>query len=186
VARKKTKTLFPGKTSRGHQDGQKGITLLEIIVVLAIIGLLVALSTPRLYNSWRNLQCKRAATSFASLLRYAHQQAILRKEPQTIRIDLDGLTTRLLPPKAVSHEGEDGKVKKTTSPVTYTFPSSVRPRLIIPERATVIDSGQRDILFYPTGNSTGEIIELVNVLGNIYRISLDPVTGSPTISRGEP
>ncbi len=68
--------------------------------------------------------------------------------------------------------------------MTLRFPSTVRPRLIAPERASVIDSGKWDIVFYPTGNSTGETIELVNVLGSVYRIVIDPVTGLPKISQG--
>ncbi len=184
MARRKTKILSRGRTPRSILGDEKGLSLLEIIIVLVIIGLVVSLSTPRLFNVWRNLQVKRSATSLASLLRYAHQQAILTKETQIVRIDLDGQTTVLLPPTvSPPQKGSGEEAAPPKGATTLRFPSSVRPRLIVPEGATVIDSGQRDIRFYPTGTSTGEAIELVNVLGTVYRIVVDPVTGVPTISR---
>jgi prepilin-type N-terminal cleavage/methylation domain-containing protein len=182
--RMKTEISSLGRTSRGIWGDERGVSLLEIIIVLIILSLLVGLSTPKLYNSVRNFQCKRAARSLASLLRYAHQRAILTKRTQIVHIDLDGQVTKLIP----SSYSDPGGVGEESPPpktlVTLRFPSTVRHRLIVPERATVIDSGKRDIIFYPTGSSTGETIELINVIGTVYRIILDPVTGLPTISRG--
>lgn len=176
-----------GKTSRGILCDERGLSLLEIIVVLIIIGLLAAFSAPTFYRGWQNLQCKRTATSLASLLRFAHHQAILTKEIQIVRIDLDGQLTKLLPANSGAvdaGEKEENEPPKVKGIAPLVFPSTVKPRLLVPEQATVIDRGQRDILFYPSGNSTGEIIELVNVLGTVYRIIVDPVTGVPVISKG--
>ncbi|MFQ6672537.1 MAG: Tfp pilus assembly protein FimT/FimU, partial [Candidatus Tectimicrobiota bacterium] len=142
------------------------------------------LSAPALHRGWQNLQVKRAATSLAALLRYAHRQAILTKETHIVRIDLDGHLTQLLRVNPTRGPAvEDGEPPGQRPLSTLHFPASVRPRLIDPQQARVIDSGQRDLLFYPTGHSTGEAIELVNVRGTVYRIVIDPVTGTPTITR---
>lgn len=173
-----------GRTSRGALGDERGLSLLEITVVLLIIGLVVAFSAPTIYRGWYNLQCKRSATSLASIFRFAHQQAILTKETQVVQIDLDSQLTRIIPPGSETQEGEDAGEPKAAAVAPLYFPSTVKPRLIIPERAVVIDRGKRDVRFFPTGNSTGETIELVNVLGTVYRIVIDPVTGIPSISRG--
>lgn len=174
-----------GRTARRPLSDEKGFTLFELIVVLLIIGLMTALSAPTLYRQWRHAESKRAATSLAALLRHAHQRAILTKENQIVRIDLDGQLARLLISTPTVPEGiDDGEaLPPPRALLKYRFPPSVHPRLIDPQRSTVVTTGQRDILFYPTGYSTGGAIELVNVLGRVYRIVIDPVTGVPTISR---
>ncbi len=172
-----------GRTARRVLSDEKGLSLLELIVVLVIIGLVAALSAPTLYREWRHVQSKRAATSLAALLRYAHQQAILTKETQIVRIDFDGQTTRLLRAAPTGSEDDEGTSPPPRALATYRFPPTVRPRLVNPDRSIVIEAGQRDILFYPTGYSTGEAIELISVLGRVYRIVIDPVTGVTTISR---
>ena len=176
--------LSLGRTSKGILSDERGLSLLEITVVLLLIGLLVAFSAPTIYRGWYNLQCKRSATSLASIFRFAHQQAILTKETQVVRIDLDGNLTELIAGDSEAQEGEDGEEPKGAKVAPLYFPSTVKPRLIVPERAIAVDRGKRDVRFFPTGNSTGETIELVNVLGTVYRIVLDPVTGIPSISRG--
>ncbi len=180
----RTKILSPGRTSRGALSDEKGFSLLELIVVLLIIGIVAALSVPAIHRGWINLQCKQAATRMARLLRYAHQQAILTKQVHYVRIDLDGHLTRVLRVEPRGSEIEEGEPPPPPRAlVTFQFPSTVRPRLIDRQGAVVIDSGKRDLLFYPTGYSTGEAIELINTLGTVYRIVVDPVTGTPTISR---
>ncbi|MFQ5893126.1 MAG: prepilin-type N-terminal cleavage/methylation domain-containing protein, partial [Nitrospinota bacterium] len=181
--RERTKILSLGRTARGILSDEKGLSLFELIIVLLIIGLVAALSAPAIHHGWQNLQVKRAATSLAALLRYAHRQAILTKETHIVRIDLDGHLTQLLRTNPSGPVVEDGEPAGQRPLSTLRFPASVRPRLIDPQQARVIDSGQRDLLFYPTGHSTSEAIELVNVRGTVYRIVIDPVTGTPTVSR---
>lgn len=183
AARERIEILSLGRVFRRDLSSERGLSLLELIVVLFIIGLIAALSTPALYRGWRNLQCKRTATSLAAILRYAHQQAILTKRIHIVRIDLDNQLAELLPDQPGESQAIEGEPVPPRALITFQLPSTVRPRLIDEERAVVVDSGKRDIFFYPTGHSTGEAVELVNTLGTAYRIVVDPVTGTPTISR---
>jgi prepilin-type N-terminal cleavage/methylation domain-containing protein len=56
--------------------GSGGFTLLELIVVLLIIGLMMALVTPRLIGSLTKMNLKTSAQKISSFLRYARSQAV--------------------------------------------------------------------------------------------------------------
>ncbi len=65
-----------------------GFTLIEMIAVVALIGMIFALGIPRLSSSrWRALGD--AAESIASSLEYARQRAILTGVPHRVLVDLE-------------------------------------------------------------------------------------------------
>ena len=65
-----------------------GFTLIEMIAVVALIGMIFALGIPRLSSSrWRALGD--AAESIAASLEYARQRAILTGIPHRVRVDLE-------------------------------------------------------------------------------------------------
>jgi prepilin-type N-terminal cleavage/methylation domain-containing protein len=66
---------------------EKGFTLTEMIVVVAIISILAALSTPSLLQFRKNLQCRQAAMSIVSTLRQAKSQAITTNLEQQVSFD---------------------------------------------------------------------------------------------------
>lgn len=69
---------------------QRGVTLVEMLVALAIAALLVTLAIPG-YTTWiADSQIRSAAESLGSGLRYAKAQAVLRNEP--VRLVLDPTT----------------------------------------------------------------------------------------------
>lgn len=65
-----------------------GFTLIEMIAVVALIGMIFALGIPRLSSSrWRMLG--NAAESIAASLEYARQRAILTGIPHRVFVDLE-------------------------------------------------------------------------------------------------
>jgi len=68
---------------------QEGITLLEMLIVLSILGLLTAVAMPT-YAAWReNAHYKEAARSIASALREARIMAISRNLECRVDFDVD-------------------------------------------------------------------------------------------------
>lgn len=74
---------------------RRGVTLLELIVVLAMIGLLLALALPRLAGWLDWLAVDRATQEVAAFHRTARFAAILRSQPVRLDFSADSLRATL-------------------------------------------------------------------------------------------
>lgn len=70
-------------------NGNKGFSLVELLVVISIMGILMAISVPGLLEWRRNAVYKEAAQLAASTLRRAKGQAINVNQQVTVEFDLD-------------------------------------------------------------------------------------------------
>lgn len=137
----KTKASRAGRGLPSCGSG-RGFTLIELMVVLAILGLALALSAPAFQRAFPWLQLKNAASTTVTALREARGLAIADNRETVLYIDLNSRQLRI-----------DG-----------ARPVSLDPRLEITlTTATreVIRSGVGGIRFYPDGSSTGGSVELM-------------------------
>lgn len=146
-----------GLSSR-RQPAASGVTLIELMVVLAIISLIVGVTVPALSSGISSIRLKGAASDVATFLTSAlnraerHEQLMeIFVEPKNNRLELDssepGYTRTLRMPPGVNIAGEN--------PVRILLmPGSAPPRVAI---------------------------NLFNDRGAHRIVSLDPVTGVPEI-----
>ncbi len=134
-----------------------GFTLIEIIIVLALAGLLLALVPPRLSGVMGTAEARSAARELASALRYArsravtaHAEVLLTVDTERHRYRLSGSRWRDLP--------EDLKLSLTTAR------SERRSRSV------------GSIRFYPDGTGTGGQITLATRLRR-YVVDVSWLTG---------
>ena len=66
-----------------------GFTLIELIIVASIIVVLVAVSTPRFRNTFRDLQLKDAAYNISKLIKYGQERAIIEERKYKLIFDFD-------------------------------------------------------------------------------------------------
>src|SRR3954463_6691343 len=66
---------------------QRGFTLLEIILVMAIIALASVLAAAAMTGGFKGMQLKASAKELASNLRYTRTQAIATGQPQRFLVD---------------------------------------------------------------------------------------------------
>jgi prepilin-type N-terminal cleavage/methylation domain-containing protein len=74
--------------SRAGTSSSRGVTLLELVVVLFIASLIMAIVLPT-FAGFGEGKLKAEAREMASILRYMNDSAISRKETFSMRFDLD-------------------------------------------------------------------------------------------------
>jgi general secretion pathway protein H len=138
-----------------------GFTLMELLVVLAILGLALALSVPAFYRVLPGLELRAGAHTVAAAMREARGLAIGSNAEVVMLIDLD---------KHALSVGGGPSVQ-------------VDPRLgitLITATREIIDSGAGGIRFYPDGTSTGGGITL-SLNQRQYHVVVDWLTGHVTV-----
>ncbi len=73
-------------------QSRAGFTLVELMVVVAVIAILAAMSTPTLTRSMRRADARNSANEMAQLLRTARTQAMSRGEIVLLRLDAGSAT----------------------------------------------------------------------------------------------
>ena len=167
----------PTKLRTGRTSAAQGVTLLELLVVVALASILLALVFPSVGAGLRTLELRSAAQRLAASARYARDQAIHRQRFYELEIDAAAGTVSV------------GDLEHTARR-SFELPASVRVERISPEEANgplpLVSgpqggSSRRRLLFSPDGYTAAFEI----VLGNERRqvaITSNPLTGFPKVA----
>ena len=159
-------TFSVGRTSR------RGVTLVEMVVVVAIIALIVGLSFPAATAGLENVRIVSAGDSVATFLNGAVNRAERHQEPVELTIaQEDGVLTL--------HSNEPGFTRE------LKMPDGVSIESVLPEIDGADGSQPRRILFLPGATVPGIAIQLTNRRHAHRRIHLDPMTGFPRVENVE-
>jgi prepilin-type N-terminal cleavage/methylation domain-containing protein len=144
------------------RNSQRGVTLIEMLIVVTIIALVSAVSFPALSSGLASVRLSSAASGMASFLTSSmntverrEQAAAIVVNPKENRVDVftaaSGLkpASSFLPPAGISFEGED--------PHRY--------------------------LLFPGGSFPRIALVLRNDKGSRRSVAIDPVTAVPQITR---
>lgn len=115
---------------------RSGFTLVELLVVLAVLGLALALVVPIGRNAWPGVAARTGAETVAAALREARSDAVARNRETALLLDLDARLLMLNggPPVSLDR-GLDLALVTGTEEVLATGAGSIR--------------------FFPDGTSTG-------------------------------
>ena len=141
-----------------------GVTLLEMLVVVAIIGAIVGISVPALTAGLAGVRLSSASGSVASFLTGSMNRAERREEAVAIVVD---------PAKNVVE--------------VFTAASGEKPADTLAMPSGVVIEGQetRRFLLYPGGTFPRMEIVLRSEKGARRAVSIDPITVVPSIRRVE-
>lgn len=183
---------------------RRGVTFLEIMVVLVILGVITAVAIPNLMGTRSSTALRTAARSIASAGIQARQMAISYGVETELILDLDEgqWMIRFTPDDEDSREGRRRSRLRTDRELQPGQTSSEQIQ-DLPPRVTFgrinMGEGRGDdemrrtrgndlhrLTFYPNGSSTGMAIQLVNDRERSLTIDFESAGGRPEIYEGEP
>lgn len=172
-------TLSVGSASARRRNS-RGITLLEMIVVVAIVGLIVGVSFPAVSAGIDSVRMVSAADSVAAFLNAAVNRAQRREEAVELVIDLR--TAHLS-----AYSNDAGFARELTLPDGIGIEAVLTGALADAEASDRSEEPQqRHIVLLPGGAVPGVGIQLLGRRGARRVIRLDPMTGYPRVEGVRP
>jgi general secretion pathway protein H len=150
-----------------NKAGERGVVLLEIVCVLAIIGLLAAILLPAIPRATSRARLEAYAVQVASLITLDRNAAIRRRTQ--IRTQIDA-------PSRVIASGATGQQVR--------LPGDVAVRTMVAARCGDQPSGGR-IIFFASGMSCGGVIALARP-GSGYQVRVNWLTGGVEVVAAAP
>jgi|SRR5208283_2481837 len=150
-----------------RQAGRRGITLLEMLVVVAIIALVAGLSYPGVSRGVERIRLRVAADDVAAFLAQAMSRAERSETPVEVRF---------LKTKAAIEMGGP-----STPTRTLHLPDGVVLAEVYPVVAEEGFEPVRSVLLLPGGAFPSLRVELATREAGKRSISIDPVTGVPVV-----
>lgn len=162
---------------RGLREGapsrraRAGVTLIEMLIVLALIGLMTAITYPAVASGVERLRLRSAGDSVAGFFTGAMNWAERRQ--QAVVLVIDSSQNRLT-----------ARSEKPGFEQRLELSGGVRIAPAEPDRWAE-EEAPRQFLIYPGGPPPAVAVTLVNSRGVSETVRIDPVTGVPEILSGQ-
>ncbi len=167
------RTFRTGRASRiwgqsGQSPSGAGVTLIEMLIAMAIIGLMAAMATPSISAGLDSLRLRSTSDQIIGFLNVALSRADTRQQAVEVVISpADGTIT------ARSSDNGFNRKLEVASPIKIL---SIQPA---PAASLDEAAAPRRFLIYPGGAPPKITIEIGNSSGRKRLVSIDPVTGVP-------
>lgn len=142
----------------------RGFTLVEILAVVALIALALAVVSVSVGGGLKGAKVKAASRDLVAALRYTRGQAIVKREAQTLSVDVEQRRYKA-PNKKWVELPKDMTMKLFTA------------------RSELEEEGVGRIRFFPDGSSTGGHIDLVRDAA-VWRVEVLWLTGEVSLREG--
>ena len=139
-----------------------GVTLLELLVVMALMGLIAAMAVPMFGSGVSSTELKSSARQVAAGLRFARSEAVATRSETRMWLDLEKRAFR------VDHD-----------PRQHNLPAGLEMKLFTAQN-DIADEKVGSIRFYPDGGSNGGRVTLA-AGERTFEIDVDWLTGRVAI-----
>lgn len=156
----------------GHifRDSKRdGFTLIELIIVLFLMGIIAGLAGLYIGKDTGSLELKKFTKEVSAVMRYARNRAVSEKKIYCFVIDKD-----------------EHKFWLYSEDTDYTNVTPVMDKEIPEELHMALQGSGREALyieFFPGGNTTGGVIEITNMKGSGFLISVNRITGKLIVEK---
>jgi prepilin-type N-terminal cleavage/methylation domain-containing protein len=152
----------------GVRSTAAGITLLEMLVVLAIVALMAGLSLPAVWAAIDSLRLSQASQELVSLFNDGLNRAERSQQVVAVTISKSERAAWL------DSSGSSAQKK-------LVLPVGISIARVLPEAPGQEEDTPRQFVFYPGGITPRVGIEIVNTR-NVHRlVRVDPITGVPQV-----
>ncbi len=168
-------------------ETEAGFTLLEMMVVLAIAGLLFGLALPELAAATERMRLYAGVRQVVALLNYARETAITSDSTHTVTIDLEQGSLELAAASAEPAAGAGGAPAGAEDARPELGTATGRKVTVLPEglRLSLARNGQSadlapaggDLKFFSDGTSNGIQLVLADRRGHRFLIEVSAVSG---------
>ena len=175
----------------GHRPvaSRRGYTLLELIVVVAILGTLLLVSIPAMLALNNLNKLDTAANDIATVFRYARGQAIIGEKTIVVRIDPKGARYRLdlmMDLEERVRRSSRGRRQRGNEERIRYLPEDVAFQDIFVWEDQLNDQGHVEVEFYPNGTVSPITIVLVDIEKRLVTVELMRSTGQSRVTDGKP
>jgi prepilin-type N-terminal cleavage/methylation domain-containing protein len=153
-------TLSVGATNRN-----RGVTLLEMLIVVTLMALVAGISYPSVASGVNSLRLRAASDGIVGFLNTAIDRAERRQQAIQILISpRDNLMTARSPDLGFNRQ--------------FDLPGAIRIVSVLPNSGIAPDE-PRTFLIYPGGTVPAIGVEIANQDGRRRLVRIDPITGVP-------
>ncbi len=169
-------TRYP--VSMVREERRSGYTLIELLIVMAVIAMVAAVGIPLFARSLDRAELKSAAGEMASLMRLARQEAIARKTVFSTVIDPARKAAY-----AIEGRFDAGNPAEPFNGAVVTVPQAAR--IWTPNGGLLL------LEFSPAGTATACDFSVTSTKAvgpddeNGYRVTLDPLSGRARVTRNK-
>jgi general secretion pathway protein H len=142
-----------------------GFTLMELVVVLALIAVAAALVAPAVGRTAEDVMARAEVASVAAVLRGAREQAVTRQEIVEVSLDRDARSLLL---RRAGRDGLDAPPARRAFAALLRVDSAATPSAIT---------------FLPQGMSSGGRLTVETAGPRRYVVTVDPLSGRVTTQR---
>jgi prepilin-type N-terminal cleavage/methylation domain-containing protein len=154
---------------RRAKSDESGVTLLELLVVVALASILLAVVFPSVGTGLSGLELSGAARRVAAAARFARDEAVRRRS--TLQLEVDSASGTIA---VADLERGPSNARR------FELPTSVRIEQVLPEEPGSIGESRR-FLFTPDGAAPEFQIVLANQRRQVTVIN-DALTGAATVT----
>lgn len=178
----------PGSARRALRGG---FTLIEIMIVVAIMGIVMTMGVPVMYKLWHKAPMVKAVRDTQEVLLNARARAILQGRetevifhPQARRLEVSGAVAAA--PRARRAETEDLGALETPAAPAHSGLSAQLDDTILIEMLDVNLTEYKDkdlarVRFYPNGTCDELTLVLHSTRNEWYKITLEVTTGLASV-----